>query len=131
MKHHAADEREPIDLDGFDLQLLAPGERTSGRWLRLDPGTTRPTRERHHETCRYVVRGELTVTVDGESHAAGPGDTVVVPRGEPHALANHGDEPAVVVERCAPPHYFDPPDAERPPVPQLSLAETDSDAEDG
>jgi quercetin dioxygenase-like cupin family protein len=128
MEHRVADEREPIDLDGHQLQLLAPGERTSGWRLRLEPGTVRPERENHYERCGYVVRGELTVTVDGASHVVEPGDAVIIPRGEPHALANHGDEPTVVVERFAPPHYFNSPDADHPPVSRLSR---EADAGDG
>jgi mannose-6-phosphate isomerase-like protein (cupin superfamily) len=38
------------------------------------------------EECWYVLEGEYRFTVGGEEFTAGPGATVVVPRGVPHGL---------------------------------------------
>ena len=39
----------------------------------------------HDETC-YVLEGELLMHLDGVEHTAGPGATVCIPRGVPHAM---------------------------------------------
>ena len=39
----------------------------------------------HDETC-YVLEGELLMHLDGVEHTAGPGATVCIPRGIPHAM---------------------------------------------
>lgn len=39
----------------------------------------------HDEAC-YVLEGELLFHLDGVEHTAGPGSTVYIPRGVPHAM---------------------------------------------
>jgi quercetin dioxygenase-like cupin family protein len=39
----------------------------------------------HDETC-YVLEGELLLHMDGVERTAGPGSTVYIPRGVPHAM---------------------------------------------
>lgn len=39
----------------------------------------------HDEWC-YILEGELLLHVDGVEHIAGPGTTVWIPRGTPHAF---------------------------------------------
>jgi len=50
-----------------------------------------------HHNCEetvYVVDGAITVTVDDQASPLGPGDSAVVPRSRPHAIANTGDRDA-------------------------------------
>lgn len=39
-----------------------------------------------------VDAGELTVTIDGESHAVSAGESIEVPTGSTHSFANHSNE---------------------------------------
>jgi quercetin dioxygenase-like cupin family protein len=50
----------------------------------------------------YVLSGRLTAQVGDEIVEAGPGDTLVKPRGIPHAFWNAGDEPVVFLELISP-----------------------------
>jgi quercetin dioxygenase-like cupin family protein len=61
--------------DAFSLVEVASTEgRATG--LHIDPS---------HETF-YLLEGEVLFHVDGEEQRAGPGDTVAVPQGVPHAF---------------------------------------------
>ena len=50
-----------------------------------------------------VVAGHVIIKVGHETHAAGPGDTVVAPAGTPHVAFNGGDEEAHVRITMTPP----------------------------
>lgn len=69
---------------------------TSFAWLSLDPiGTgvpphVHPVQDEHI----YIMEGVYTLYLDGEWTTAGPGDTVRMPMGLPHAYYNRGDAPA-------------------------------------
>lgn len=66
---------------------------TSFAWLSLDPIGTgvpphiHPTQDEHI----YVMEGEYTLYLDGEWTTAGPGDTVRMPMGLPHAYYIKGE----------------------------------------
>ncbi|GAA1210069.1 Cupin domain-containing protein [Prauserella alba] len=67
---------------------------TSFAWLSLDPGDTgvpphlHPKQDEHI----YVMEGVYTLYLDGEWTTAGPGDTVRMPMGLPHAYYVKGDQ---------------------------------------
>ncbi|MBO1267936.1 cupin domain-containing protein [Arthrobacter cavernae] len=69
---------------------------TSFAWLSLDPTGTgvpphvHPTQDEHI----YVLEGVYTLYLDGEWMTAGPGDTVRMPMGLPHAYFNKADAAA-------------------------------------
>src|SRR4051794_22181454 len=50
----------------------------------------------------YVLSGRLTAQVGDEVVEAGPGDTLIKPRGIPHAFWNAGDEPVRFLELISP-----------------------------
>jgi quercetin dioxygenase-like cupin family protein len=56
-----------------------------------EPGTN-VDRHAHEQTeqVMYVVEGDLTMTVEGETKTLGPGDVVVVNRGLEHELHSEG-----------------------------------------
>lgn len=69
---------------------------TSFAFLALDPpGTGVPP---HVHTTQdehlYILEGTYTLYLDGEWLTAGPGDTVRLPRGLPHALYNRSEDAA-------------------------------------
>jgi hypothetical protein len=59
------------------------------------------THEREDEIS-YVLSGRLGVQLGDEVLEAGPGDTVVKPRGVAHAFWNAGDEPVRFLETITP-----------------------------
>lgn len=67
---------------------------TSFAWLSLDPVGTgvpphvHPTQDEHI----FIMEGVYTLYLDGEWTTAGPGDTVRMPMGLPHAYYNRGDQ---------------------------------------
>ena len=66
-----------------------------GGTLRLSPGEY-VTEHLHpySEEFLHVVSGELSITLDGEPVALGPGDSLLVPIGVRHRLVNTGQEAA-------------------------------------
>lgn len=69
---------------------------SSFAFLALDPpGTGVPP---HVHTTQdehlFILEGIYTLYLDGEWQTAGPGDTVRLPKGLPHALYNRSDDPA-------------------------------------
>lgn len=69
---------------------------TSFAWVSLDPVGTgvpphvHPKQDEHI----YVMEGVYTLYLDGEWTTAGPGDTVRLPMGLPHAYYNKSEAPA-------------------------------------
>lgn len=69
---------------------------TSFAWISLDPVATGVPPHVHpkQDECIYVLEGVYTLYLDGEWTTAGPGDTVRMPMGLPHAYYNRSAEPA-------------------------------------
>lgn len=55
-------------------------------------------KHRHRAEHWVVVQGEAEVTVDGKVETLGPNQSVYVPIGSVHRLANHGAKPVVLIE---------------------------------
>lgn len=67
--------------------------------IHVNPGCRLSYQTHEHRSEHWVVVfGEATCTLDGQVHLARPGESVDVPAGAKHRLANEGDEPLVVVE---------------------------------
>ncbi|MGI5171055.1 cupin domain-containing protein [Spirillospora sp. CA-253888] len=74
-----------------------------GGVLRLAPGEA--VTEHYHpysEEFLHVVAGRLEMLLDGEPVRLAPGDSLLVPIGVRHRLANVGDEPAEAVFHLSP-----------------------------
>lgn len=61
----------------------------------------------HEDEYSYVLSGRLTAQVGDDIVEAGPGDTLLKPRGIPHAFWNAGDEPVVFLELISPAGFED------------------------
>jgi mannose-6-phosphate isomerase-like protein (cupin superfamily) len=89
--HHGRGER--IKVRGGWLSFLAVGEQTRGAYGLIEtanePSTGVPlhVHEREDETW-FVLEGEYTFEVGGQTFRAGPGDYVFGPRYVPHSYAN-------------------------------------------
>ncbi|MCH1867531.1 phosphomannose isomerase type II C-terminal cupin domain [Nocardioides sp. CFH 31398] len=92
--------------------VLASETRPWGSWCVVDAGPgyqvkrllVLPGRRLSYQTHEHrsehwvVIHGRATCTLDGEVRHAGPGESVDVPQGAAHRLANGEDVDLVVVE---------------------------------
>lgn len=62
--------------------------------LTCPPGTGTPLHREAADESFLVLEGTLTFTMDGRTVEAGPGDSLIIPAGTPHAEANASDAPA-------------------------------------
>jgi quercetin dioxygenase-like cupin family protein len=85
---------------GVTLHAIG-GEQALMCHVRYEPGTTVP-RHSHPEAeqLMWIVEGDVTMTVGGETRELGPGDVVVVNRGVEHEL--HSEGGLTFVEALAP-----------------------------
>lgn len=76
------------DEDGFKIKRI-----------HVDAGCRLSYQRHQHRSEHWVViSGIATCTIDGRVIVAGPGESVDVPLGAKHRLANEGSEELVVVE---------------------------------
>ena len=104
-----------VRFQGFGTRYVVSAEQTGGAFAVVEHdlapralGAPMHSHEREDEIS-YVTAGRLGVQIGDEVLAAGPGDTVVKPRGVAHAFWNPGDEPVRFLELITPPgfeHYF-------------------------
>jgi mannose-6-phosphate isomerase-like protein (cupin superfamily) len=59
------------------------------------------------EELYHITAGHGLMQLGEERFAIGPGDTVAIPPGTPHAVENSGDEPLRILCCCAPPYSHD------------------------
>lgn len=84
--------RRTWNVLGHTYSMKAASE-SSFAFETLDPPGTgvpphvHPTQDEHI----YVLDGVFTLYLDGQWEKAGPGDTVLMPKGLPHAYYNKGD----------------------------------------
>lgn len=85
-----------------------------------------PHRHANEDEISHVLSGQLVVLQDGQTSTAGPGETIIKPRGVMHTFWNPGDEPVRFLEVIAPgtglEHYFEEiapliPDEQAPDIP--------------
>ncbi|MDP3491858.1 MAG: cupin domain-containing protein [Hyphomonadaceae bacterium] len=90
--------------EGVALKLTGEGHQAVSQ-LRLveRPGYRTPLHV-HHETDEtfFVVSGELTLYVNGQTNKLGPGDYAFVPRGTPHAQGNQTTSESVILLTLVP-----------------------------
>ena len=106
---------EYVQFHGFGTRQVVAAGQTGGAFAVVEHdlaprllGAPTHTHEREDEIS-HVLSGRLGVQIGDEVLEAGPGDTVVKPRGIPHAFWNPGDEPVRFLEMITPAgfeHYF-------------------------
>jgi len=74
---------------------------------RYQPGARSGAKMLSHqgEEAGLVIRGRLTLEVDGELHELGPGDAYLFDSRKPHAFSNRGERELVIVSACSPPTF--------------------------
>ncbi|MFI6474856.1 cupin domain-containing protein [Streptomyces sp. NPDC050516] len=102
---------ETIRLGPVQIRILEDGSTTGHRIgigeITLAPRTEGPPQHRHaqHDEGFYVVSGTVHFTVGETTHVAPAGTLAMIPPGAPHTFANHGDEPAVMLNTFTPDLY--------------------------
>lgn len=105
--HRVPGQGKTYSAVGDKYVMLATGAQTGGSYCLADafipPGGGPPphyhTRE---EESFYVLEGEVTFMVDGQTVIGTPGTFVQIPRNTPHAFKNQGSAPARMLIFCAP-----------------------------
>ena len=93
-------EGEQLSIGGGTITILADSAATGGRFAVVDytapPGFPGPPPHRHREIADlfYVLEGELSMKVDGDTVAAPAGTFVLVAPGTVHTFSNPSDRPA-------------------------------------
>ena len=92
--------------DGF--QVLATSERAQVATMVLEPGETVGGPDNRHERSDqwlYVIGGEGTATVEGQSIELRAGAFLRIDPGERHKISNDGRVPLKTLNFYAPPEY--------------------------
>jgi quercetin dioxygenase-like cupin family protein len=63
---------------------LVHSARTSQSWVEIDEGASFPRHQHPHEQTVNVLDGTLELTVDGETHVLGAGESYVIAPEVPH-----------------------------------------------
>jgi quercetin dioxygenase-like cupin family protein len=97
-----------VRLRKLGVRYLVRGEQTGGRFAVVEHplpphsmGAPMHTHTREDEIT-YVAEGTIGVQIGNEVYEAGPGATILKPRGVPHAFWNAGEAPARVSEIITP-----------------------------
>jgi quercetin dioxygenase-like cupin family protein len=102
---------DAIQLGPVRVRILEDGSTTGHRLgaveITVPAHTDGPPQHRHarHDEGFYVVSGTATFTVGETTYEAPAGTLVMVPPGAPHTFANHGAEPAVLLNTFTPDLY--------------------------
>lgn len=102
---------ETIRLGPTQIRVLEDGSTTGHRIgiieITLAPHTEGPPQHRHaqHDEGFYVVSGTVHFTVGETARVAPAGTLAMIPPGAPHTFANHGDQPAVMLNTFTPDLY--------------------------
>jgi mannose-6-phosphate isomerase-like protein (cupin superfamily) len=90
------------------FDVVGSTERSQAATMALDPGGSTGGPSNAHaasDQWLYVVAGEGTAVIEGESHDLRPGTLLLVEPGETHEIRNTGSEPLETINVYAPPEY--------------------------
>jgi mannose-6-phosphate isomerase-like protein (cupin superfamily) len=102
-----------ITKDGSEIRELMHPSTHGNHTQSLAEATVLPgvtTRlHRHHlsEELYHITAGRGRMTLGRESFEVGPGDSLCIPPGTPHCIANTGPEPLRILCCCAPAYAHD------------------------
>jgi quercetin dioxygenase-like cupin family protein len=88
-------------VPGIRRQTIASGAQMMQMRVRLDAGSHLPEHQHPHEQITHVISGRLRLLIGGELHELGPGDSICIPGGTPHAA--DVPEDAFVIDTFSPP----------------------------
>jgi len=96
-----------MNVFGVEVSAVLTGEQTGGAYsmyhIDCAPGAGAPPHVHSLEDeAFHVIEGEIAVWLNGEERIAGPGSTVFLPKGTPHAFRNPGAAPTRMIGVCTP-----------------------------
>ncbi len=92
----------PVEmLPGLVRRVLIDGDVMMICEFTFDADVSIPDHAHPHEQVGYVVSGRVQMTVAGETHELGPGDSYRAPSNVRHSA--HTLEPTVIVDTFSPP----------------------------
>jgi quercetin dioxygenase-like cupin family protein len=96
-----------VAVTGDVYRFLATGDDTDGKyatWEAIVPpgGGPPPHVHSREEESFYVLEGEITFEIDGQTRVATAGTFASMPVGVPHAFKNRSDRPARMLISVAP-----------------------------
>ena len=105
---HLSDAPSFVTKDGSEIrELMHPGSHAS-RHQSLAEATVHPGKRtvlhRHHATeeLYHIAQGRGRMTLGEEAFEVRDGDTICIPPGTPHCIANIGNVPLKILCCCAP-----------------------------
>jgi quercetin dioxygenase-like cupin family protein len=119
--HVRASDGPVLSVLGLSIRLILPSEATGGAFSLLleedAPGQGPPLHShRAEEEFFHVLAGRYAFRVGDATQEAGPGDSLLVPRGTPHSFMCRGPEPGRLLAGLSPggfEGFFRATDAER------------------
>lgn len=79
-------------IPGISISTLVHGQSTLMARFTLESGVTLPLHRHPHEQTGYLLSGRMTMTINGQEHVFGPGDS--------WCIAGDVEHGAVVHETC-------------------------------
>ncbi|MGV3615539.1 MAG: cupin domain-containing protein [Fimbriimonas sp.] len=97
---------------GVAVDILADAAQTGGQFTAyrcVVPPEVGPPPHRHEgfDEAFYVVAGLFEILADGQTHRAGPGSYVYIPRGTVHTFRNVGETPGEFLGTATPAGHED------------------------
>jgi quercetin dioxygenase-like cupin family protein len=91
-------ESKEFVLAGVVMKRLVSGEQTGGSFCLFENRSDGQTKTPIHihaddDETVYVIEGQLTAVVNGETRTLSPGESLFLKRGIPHQLMNPGNQP--------------------------------------
>ncbi|WP_284778403.1 mannose-1-phosphate guanylyltransferase/mannose-6-phosphate isomerase [Agrobacterium sp. lyk4-40-TYG-31] len=81
------------------IEQTDSGARFRVNHLKVEPGHKISLQQHHHRSEHWIiVRGTATVTIDGDTRLLTENESVYIPLGKPHRLANDGKIPLEIIE---------------------------------
>ena len=103
---------ELLEIGGQGFSFRQVGSNLKGKAMqiiheRIDPGADSGKEMLRHESEEggIVIRGQIELTVGGQTFLLGPGDAYTFDSRLPHRFRNISNEPCEIVSACTPPSF--------------------------
>jgi quercetin dioxygenase-like cupin family protein len=97
-----AAEVEPVEMvPGVWRRTLGYGQRLMVVQTTLEEGAVVPVHGHPHEQITYIVEGQLTMEMGGQTYTLGPGDSLLLPGDVEHGAT--AIERTLVIDTFSPP----------------------------